>query len=402
MPVDSGRASRLRESPTRRIDALRERLAREGRDVILLSTGQPGVPPPQWLRERLASWIAGARGMEAFAYTPSRGFQRLRELVALDTRELGGPELDPGQVVVTAGGQEAMFSVLSAVVPEGGEVVLLDPTYFGYEPLVEYMGGRVRWVRVRLEDGFRPAPDALAEAVSRGRTAAVVVVTPDNPTGRALDEASARRIVEVAADADAWVIADEAYKTLVYEGGHVWLYSFDPERVVSVNTFSKDPGIPGWRLGYVYGPRWLMDRVHLIHESLVYCPPLPAQRLVEEYLSDREARVEFIEWAKRVYRERRDALVSSLRERLPGARLHEPEGGMFAFPDLTGYLEPAGVTAEELAERLLREEGVAAVPGSYFGRAYPNALRLSFSAEPPARLREGVERLARLLERLAG
>lgn len=401
MPVESGRASALRESPTRRVDALRERLQREGRDVILLSTGQPGIPPPRWLREEAAR-ILEQEGMEAYAYTPSRGYSFLRELIALDLRELGGPEVGPEQVVVTAGGQAAMYATLAAVIPDGGEVVLFDPTYFGYEPLVNHFGGRVKWVPLRLEDGFQPSPDGLLEAVERGKTVAVVVVTPDNPTGRTLTREAARAIVEVAEDYDLWVIADEAYKTLIYEGEHVWLYEMAPDRVISVNTFSKDPGIPGWRLGYVYGPEWIVKRIHVIHESLVYCPPNIAQRMVARYLSRRRERMEFINWVKNQYKERRDALLGEVSRSLPRARVAKPQGGMFAFLDLTPYLEGTGVTGEALAERLLVEEGVATVPGSYFGRAYPNALRLSFSAETPERIREGVRRIARLIERLTG
>ncbi|MEB3851980.1 MAG: pyridoxal phosphate-dependent aminotransferase [Desulfurococcales archaeon] len=401
MPPYSGRASTLRESPTRRIDALRERLEREGRDVILLSTGQPGVPPPEWLREEAAR-LAREGGMGVYGYTPSGGYWRLRELIALDVGELGGPELDPRQVVVTAGGQAAMYAALAAIVPEGGEVVLLDPTYFGYEPLVRHFGGRVRWVPVRAEEGYQPDPDRVLEAVERGRTSAIVLVTPDNPTGRLLSRSAARALAEIAEDYDLWLVADEAYKTLVYEGEHVWLYSLDPERVVSVNTFSKDPGMPGWRLGYVYGPRWIVGKIHLIHESLVYCPPSIAQRTIMAYLSRREERLRHVEWLRGHYRVRRDALLEEAARRLPRARLARPQGGMFAFLDLRRYLEPLGVDAERLAELLLEREGVAAVPGTYFGTSHPYALRLSFSTETPERIREGVARIARLLGDLEG
>ncbi len=399
MPMDSGRASMLKESPTRRVDALRERLAREGRDIILLSTGQPGIPPPRWLREAAAG-ILMKESMEAYAYTPSRGYASLRELIALDLRELGGPEVSPDQIVVTAGGQDAMYSTLATTVPEGSEVILLDPTYFGYEPLVEHFGGRVKWVPVRLEDGYQPSPDAVLEAVEKGKTSAIVIVSPDNPTGRILSRETAKAIVEIAEDYDLWVIADEAYKTLIYEGEHVWLYELSPERVISVNTFSKDPGIPGWRLGYVYGPKWIIGKIHLIHESLVYCPPNIAQRMIAEYLSRRRERMEFLEWIRGQYVERRDALIDEVSRSLPEARLAKPQGGMFAFLDLSPYLSKLGVDSERFAELLVVYEGVATVPGVYFGKSYPYALRISFSTETPERIREGVRRIASLLGRL--
>jgi aspartate aminotransferase len=397
--MDSGRASMLRESPTRRVDALRERLAREGRDIILLSTGQPGIPPPRWLREAAAG-ILLKESMEAYAYTPSRGYASLRELIALDLRDLGGPDVDPDQIVVTAGGQDAIYSTLAAIVPEGSEVVLLDPTYFGYEPLIEHFGGRVKWVPVSIEEGFQPNPDRVLEAVERGKTSAIVLVTPDNPTGRVLSRGAARALAEIAEDYDLWIVADEAYKTLIYEGEHVWLYNLAPERVISVNTFSKDPGIPGWRLGYVYGPKWIISRIHLIHESLVYCPPNIAQRMIAEYLSRREERMEFLKWIRDQYAARRDALLDEAAKRLPKARIARPQGGMFAFLDLSPYLEGTGVDGERFAELLLVHEGVATVPGIYFGKSHPHALRLSFSAETPERIREGVKRVAKLLEKV--
>ena len=338
--------------------------------------------------------------MEAYAYTPSRGYASLRDLIALDLRELGGPEVEPDQIVVTAGGQDAMYSTLAAIVPEGSEVILLDPTYFGYEPLIQHFGGKVRWVPVSIEEGFQPDPDKILEAVEKGRTSAIVLVTPDNPTGRVLSKKVAKALAEIAEDYDLWIVADEAYKTLIYEGEHVWLYDLAPERVISVNTFSKDPGIPGWRLGYVYGPKWIISKIHLIHESLVYCPPNVAQRMVMEYLSRRRERMKFLKWLREQYIARRDALLDEVAKRLPDARIHKPEGGMFAFLDLSPYLEGAGVDGERFAELLLVQEGVAAVPGVYFGKSYPHALRLSFSAETPERIREGVRRIASLTERI--
>ncbi len=397
MPGYNRRVDLLRGSPTRRIDEVRERLAREGRDVILLSTGQPGVPPPAWLRGWLAERLL-EEGMGLYSYTPSQGRLGLREAIASDLAELDGVEVEPGQVVVTAGGQEAMYSVLRVVLEPGDKVVVLDPMYFGYWPLLEYLGAEP--VVVETGPGFEVDPDTLAGVIVESRPKAVILVDPDNPTGRVLGVEAVRAAAEAAVEADAWLIVDEAYRTLVYEGGRVPAYRYAPDNTIGIGTFSKDPGIPGWRLGYVYAPRWLAEKVKLVSEEVVYCPPSIAQEMVSEYLSRRRLRREWMLHLQNVYRERRDALLDSLSKLLPEATPSKPRGGMFALVDLTPYLERAGIGSEELAERLLVEESVATVPGTFFGRRSRGSLRISFAAEPPERIREGVERLASLLERL--
>ncbi|MDT7874439.1 MAG: aminotransferase class I/II-fold pyridoxal phosphate-dependent enzyme, partial [Pyrobaculum sp.] len=156
----SPRISALRESPTRKIDELRERLKRENRDVILLSTGQPSIPPPKEVREALAELLK-VDSMELYGYTPSQGVAEARQAVSEDLKRLGGLDVPPEQIVLTAGGQAAMFSTLATLIEPGDEVVVMDPTYFGYRPLLEYFGASIKRVVTRLEDGFQPDPEAL-------------------------------------------------------------------------------------------------------------------------------------------------------------------------------------------------------------------------------------------------
>ncbi|RFA92328.1 pyridoxal phosphate-dependent aminotransferase, partial [Pyrobaculum aerophilum] len=222
----SPRIGALRESPTRKIDELREKLRRENRDVILLSTGQPSIPPPREVREALGELLK-VDTMELYGYTPSQGIYEVRQAISEDLRRLGGLEVPPEQIVLTAGGQAAMFSTLATLIEPGDEVVVTDPTYFGYRPLLEYFGAVVKPVRTRLEDGFQPNPEALKDSVSR-KTKALILVSPDNPTGRTLKEEAAKAVVDLAEDYDFWIITDEAYKTLIYEGSHIYLYKLAP------------------------------------------------------------------------------------------------------------------------------------------------------------------------------
>jgi len=382
----SPRISALRESPTRKIDELRERLKRENRDVILLSTGQPSIPPPKEVREALAELLK-VDSMELYGYTPSQGVAEARQAVSEDLKRLGGLDVPPEQIVLTAGGQAAMFSTLATLIEPGDEVVVMDPTYFGYRPLLEYFGASIKRVVTRLEDGFQPDPEALKTAVGR-KTKAVILVSPDNPTGRTLSLDAAKAVADLAEDYDFWIITDEAYKTLIYEGSHVYIYKLAPERTISINTFSKDPAIPGWRLGYVYGPSEVIPKIKLMNEEMVYCPPSFAQRLVAIYLRS-EARMRYIREVVEMYRQRRDVAVSALRKYVPEARFAVPSGSMFVFVDLARYIQDGETFAKELLERY----GVAAVPGAYFSEVYKAAIRISFVTETPQRLEEGIRRI---------
>ncbi len=382
----SPRISALRESPTRKIDELRERLKRENRDVILLSTGQPSIPPPREVREALAELLK-VDSMELYGYTPSQGVTEARQAVSEDLKRLGGLDVPPEQIVLTAGGQAAMFSTLATLIEPGDEVVLMDPTYFGYRPLLEYFGASIKRLVTRLEDGFQPDPEAFKSAVSK-KTKAVILVSPDNPTGRTLSLEAAKTIADLAKDYDFWIITDEAYKTLIYEGAHVYIYKLAPERTISINTFSKDPAIPGWRLGYVYGPPEVMPKIKLMNEEMVYCPPSFAQRLVAIYLRS-ETRMRYIREVVEVYRQKRDVAVSALRKYVPEARFVVPSGAMFVFVDLARYIQDGEVFARELLERY----GVATVPGAYFSEVYKAAIRISFVTETPQRLEEGIRRI---------
>ncbi|MGC8570494.1 pyridoxal phosphate-dependent aminotransferase [Caldivirga sp.] len=383
----SDRISALRESPTRRIDAIRERLRRENRDIIVLSAGQPSIPPPPEIRAIMAEELA-KESMDLYAYTPSQGIVELREAVSEDLKRLGSLDVKPDDIVIVAGGQEAMFATLMTILNPGDEVILMDPTYFGYKPLIEYFGARIRRLKLSMDDGFRINVEALKELIS-SRTKAVILVSPDNPTGSIVGEDVAKALADLAKDKDFWIISDEAYRTLIYEGNHVYFYKYAPDYVISLNTFSKDPGIPGWRLGFVYGPREVVSRIKLAGEEMTYCPPSFAQRFVATYLRS-EVRLKHIKYVVEQYRAKRDAAVDAIRRNLPEAKFIVPKGSMFIFVDLAKYIDDS----DKFAEFAMEKYSVALVPGSYFSEQYKAAVRVSFVWERTDRLIEGIRRLA--------
>jgi aspartate aminotransferase len=384
----------LRESPTRRIDRIREIISREGRDIYLLSTGQPSIPPPKEVRDYLSKLLS-EESMKLYSYTQSQGIKDLREAIVNDLKELGGLDLDPDKnVVVTAGGQEAMFTTLSAILEPGDEVILIDPTYFGYRPLIEYFGGIIKYVPADMENGFQPDLESIKNVIS-SKTKAFILVSPDNPTGRVIDNNIAKGLAELAKDHDFWLVIDEAYKTLIYEGEHSWIWHFAPEHVIGIDTFSKDPGIPGWRLGYIYGPEEFIKPAKLISEEIVYCPPSIAQMMVTYYLKSGIRKI-FIPKVLSAYKSKRDALIDALQTYLPEVKFAKPQGSMFLFADFSAYLNKLNMNTEIFTEKLLMEVGVASVPGNYFGST-KNFIRLSFVSETQERIRTAINLIRKFI-----
>ncbi|MCE4628840.1 MAG: pyridoxal phosphate-dependent aminotransferase, partial [Desulfurococcales archaeon] len=255
-------------------------------------------------------------------------------------------------------------------------------------------------LKEELDNGFQPPIERLQEVLSEEKIKAVILISPDNPTGRVIERKTAKALADLAIDHKFLIITDEAYRTLVYEGEHTYIYPLAPEHVVSLNAFSKDPGIPGWRLGFVYGPKEIIKKIKLVVSETVYCPPIIAQELVEIYLSDLEKADQFIKSVRQVYSSKRDLLIKAIQEYIPKGKFVRPKGGMFVFLDLSEYLSDKKIGSEEFAKLLLEKKQVAVVPGSYFSRYYNYSIRLSFVTEENERIVEGVERIGELLSEL--
>lgn len=388
------RVDLLRESPTRKIDSIRERLKRENKDIIVLSAGQPSIPPPIEIRELMGELLK-VESMELYGYTPSQGIFELRQAISEDLKRLASIDVESDNIVVTAGGQAAMFATLATIIEPGDEVVLFDPTYFGYKPLLDYYGAKIVRHYVSMEKEFQPDIEKLKSQISK-KTKAIIIVSPDNPTGRLITHETAKALAEIAIDNDLWLITDEAYKTMIYEGEHEYLYKYAPDNVISLNTFSKDPAIPGWRLGYVYGPKEVIAKIKLVSEEMVYCPPSFAQYMVAKYLRS-EVRMSYVKRFVEEYKKRRDTIVDAIKRNIPGSKFVIPKGSMFVFTDFSKY----GLNGDYLSTLLLEKYGVASIPGSYFSEVYTSALRFSFVAEMPERIKKGIEKVAQAIEDLS-
>lgn len=380
----SSRLSSLAASPMKIIDSL---LGPAGADVIRLHAGEPSLPPPL---ELVDSLVDDLRRPESYAYAPTRGLPELREAVAEELKR-DGTSVSFDEVAITPSGTSAIFSAMSVLLDPGDEVILVDPTFMIYRPVIEYLGGRVRWVRASPERGFQPDPDAVAAAIN-DRTKAIVLVDPDNPTGRLLDPDIGRAIAELAQDRGVYLMVDEAYRRIVYEGSYRSVQPYAPDSVIGLGTFSKDPGVPGLRLGYIYGPKDFIDAYASFNGHAFFGASNMSQLYVLRYLRW-EGREKFIESVVAEYRRRRDAAVKAMRKYVPSARFTEPRASMYLYADLS----PLVNDAESFASRLASKYRVTVMPGTAFGPANRTFIRVTFVSQPPERLEEGIRRIGEAL-----
>jgi aminotransferase len=373
-------AERVRRVPPSGIRRFFE-LAAEMDDVVSLGVGEPDFSAPWAARE--AAIDALERGRTS--YTANRGMPSLRAGIA-DRVERYGLGYDPDEeVLVTAGASEAVDAAMRAFVDPGDRVAVHEPTYISYVPGVTFAGGEPIRVPTRPADGFVLTREGLAEAGAADADL-LVLCYPNNPTGVT---ASRDQLAEIAAfcrEHDLLVVADEIYAALTYDRDHVSIATLPGmrERTVVVNGFSKAYAMTGLRLGYALGPPGAIEAMNRIHQYAMLSAPTTAQHAAREALATCDDEVAEM---RREYDRRRRYVLARLDEM--GLDCAPAEGAFYAFPEVPG-------DDEAVAEALLREERVAAVPGSAFGSGGAGHLRLSYATAMP-RLKEAMERLERFL-----
>ena len=397
MPIarPSAKSSILTGSKIREVLAKVDELRRRGVDVVEMHIGQPGLPPSVGMLEEFSK-ILVEKPFEVSQYTPTPGILEVREAIAEDYSRYSGVKVTADNVSVSTGSSEAILTIAMAYIDPGDKVVLMNPTYLLYKPIFEFFGARVVEVKTSIDNGYVPDVEALKEA-SRGAKM-IVLVNPDNPTGATLGGDVVKAAVDLAVDNGALLIYDEAYRHIYYEGEHVYAVKYGLSNVVALNTFSKDPALPGWRLGYVVADEEFLKVFNRVKQYVNINPPTPSQYLGLLYL--RKYKEDYVRGLVEAFRVRRDAVYEAFRELLPEARLFKPRAGLYIFPNLSSYLKRINMDDSAFSLRLLEEEHVAVVPGSAFGDGGAYSVRINFTRESPERLRIGVEGIARLLKRL--
>lgn len=374
-----------------------KRLRADGRDVLDLISGAPEFDtPPEIKREAHAAIDEDYRYM---TYSLSAGLEDLRRVVADKLRGENGIAAEPDDIIVTVGTKEGIALATQACLDPGDEVLLLTPGWVTYDALVRLAGAVPVSVPLRKQSGQMLNQSDL-EAQITPRTRAVLLNTPHNPTGRVLGPAELQAITEVARRHDLLVLADETLEYLVYTNALHHSIAALPgmaERTLTFNGFSKAFSMAGWRVGYVHGAPSLVANMLKVHQHLVTCANVVAQKAAAAALGAPEEGQPGIRsgiWSG--LSERRDLVARGL-DAIPGIRCPVPEAGLFCFPDIAG----TGMGDHEFAEFCLDEAQVAVLPGSAFGAGGEGHVRIAFGRRSTEALEGGIERIREALSRRA-
>ncbi len=379
---------RLKSESAFEVLARARELEAQGRTVVHMQIGEPDFDTPAHIVD--AAIDALQRGETH--YTPAAGILPLREAIAAYVERTRGCPVSPDQVVVTPGAKPIMFFTMLALLEPGDECVYPDPGFPIYESMIRYIGAKPVPAPLRMENHFRFDADELSNLVN-DRTKLLILNSPQNPTGGVLLRSDLERIADLAQRHDFYVLSDEIYSRILYEGQHHSIITLPgmAERSVLLDGFSKTYAMTGWRLGYGVFPLELVPHIVRLQVNSNSCaaaftqwagiaaltgPQEPVERMVAEF------------------RRRRDLIVEGL-NRLPGVRCLMPDGAFYAFPNIEG----TGLTSKALADKLLEEAGVATLSGASFGRHGEGFLRLSY-ATSIENIQQGLERMETALSRL--
>ncbi|USK43623.1 aminotransferase [Cytobacillus oceanisediminis] len=355
--------------------------------VISLGVGEPDFITPWSVRE--AAILSLEQGYTS--YTANAGLMELREEIAGYMQKSFGVCYSPrSEIIVTVGASQALDIALRAILDPGDEVIVVEPSFVSYVPLVSLAGGVPVQVQTLKENGFKILPEQL-EKVITDRTKAIILCSPNNPTGTMLSGSELEAIAQIAEKYDLLVLSDEIYAELAYDGEYTSFAAISgmKKRTILISGFSKGFAMTGWRLGFVCAPEAISQAMLKIHQYAMMCAPTMAQFAALEALKTGRSDVEDM---KKSYKRRRNYFVQSLNEL--GLTCHVPGGAFYAFPSI----ESTGLSSEEFAEKLLLEEKVAVVPGNIFGESGEGHVRCSYATSMEL-LQEAIKRIGHFLKR---
>ena len=342
-------------------------MAKEVENTISLSVGEPDFPTPDHIK---------IKGIEAIKkdltfYTPNAGLKQLRNEISLFVKRRYNLDYAWNETLVTIGGSEAIDISIRALIDPGDEVLIVEPCFVCYAPIVELTGGVPITVETKLEDNFKLTADALKAKIT-DKTKLLILPFPNNPTGAIMTKEDLEPIAEILRDTNIMVLSDEIYSELTYGRKHFSITQLDgmQERTILINGFSKAFAMTGWRLGYLAAPEPLVTQILKIHQYAIMSSPTVSQYAAVEALTHCEREVNNM---VSEYNVRRRLLVDSFNKM--GLECFNPEGAFYVFP----CIKSTGMTSEEFCEELLNEQKVAVVPGNAFGESGEGFIRVSYA-----------------------
>ncbi len=363
----------------------------EMKDAISLGVGEPDFDTPWHVREEGIYSLEKGRTF----YTSNAGLKELKVEIHNYLKRRFEVAYDPDkEIMVTVGGSEAIDIAMRAMLDPGDEVLIPQPSYVSYVPCAILAGGTPVVIELEEKDEFRLTPEKLLEKITP-RTKLLVLPFPNNPTGAVMHREDLEKIAKIVEEKDLFVLSDEIYSELTYgEEDHVSIAALPGmrERTVLINGFSKSYAMTGWRLGYACAPAEVLKQMLKIHQYAIMCAPTTSQYAAVEALRNGD---EDVKHMREAYDQRRHYLMHAFEEM--GLECFEPLGAFYMFPSIKRF----GMTSEEFATRLLKEEKVAVVPGTAFGDCGEGFLRISYAYSLKS-LKEALGRIERFVNRLDG
>ena len=357
-------------------------------DAISLGVGEPDFDTPWHIREEGIYSLEKGRTF----YTSNAGLSELKIEISKYLDRRFDLKYDPSdEIMITVGGSEAIDGALRAMLDAGDEVILPQPSYVSYEPCIVLADGVPVIVELKEENDFKLTREQLEKAVT-DKTKILIMPFPNNPTDAIMTKEELQPIVDFVIEHDLFVISDEIYSELTYSGNHVSIGAFPgmKERTIVINGFSKSYAMTGWRLGYACGPQVILKQILKIHQFAIMCAPTTSQYAAIEALRHGDDDVEKM---RDEYDRRRRFLLNAFEEM--GIECFEPYGAFYMFPSIKKF----GMSSDEFATRLLKEEKIAVVPGTAFGDCGEGFLRISYAYSIDD-LKAALERIERFIEKL--
>lgn len=383
----SDRVKKVKPSATLEITAKAKALREKGRDIITFGAGEPDFDTPEHIKNALIKALE-----EKFIYyTPAPGIPELRKAISEKLKRDNGIDCIADEVIVTPGAKQAIYEAVQAVTNPGDEVLIPDPWWVSYVPMVQLAEGEPVFVETYEENGFQLKPEAIEKKITNG-TRAIIINSPNNPTGSVLLKEDLKGIADICIDKELLVISDEVYEPMTYDCEHISIASFSgmQERTITVNGFSKAYSMTGWRLGYAAGPLDVIKAMTRIQAHSISNATSFVQKAGVAALNGPQ---DCVKEMVGEFKKRRDTIVTMLNG-IEDVSCVEPKGAFYAFANCKSY-EPDSF---KLADYLL-DNGVAVIPGGAFGKQGEGFLRLSY-ATSMENIKEGVSRIEKALARL--
>ncbi len=343
-------------------------LEREGKKVLHFEIGQPDFPTPQHIKETAYQSIE-----ENFTgYVSATGILDLKEVIQDEIENSRRFRPDVDQILILPGAKPGIFFPMMSLVNPGEDIIYPDPGFPTYGSVVKYLNAGDVPIALKEENEFRLNPDDIAEKITN-KTKLIILNSPQNPTGSVMSKSEIDQIAELAEEKDIFVLSDEIYSKMLYDAKFhsVTVRDETKERTIILDGFSKSYAMTGWRLGYVIGPKPIIEKMGLLMINALSCTTSFVQKAGITALQGTQ---EPLKEMMKAFRERRDAIVKGLNE-IPGFSCLTPQGAFYTFPSIKG----TGMNSREMADHILNQAGVCCLPGSAFGPYGEGYLRFSYA-----------------------